>query len=181
MSKWYVRDTGKEHGPISLEELRKHFQSGRLNRDTPIRLASEMEWKLAAEFPILFAVPDLVPRPEPIVPDFQEIVPQEPACEPDEESWRAAKTAQHRSGVRKGAGALNALAVLCLVIGACCVVGGVAQKSPVPASIGLGAVTNGFTLFVLASVLHLVADHSEGQGRQIELLSQIVDSMKSAR
>src|SRR4051812_64890 len=47
---------GKEYGPVTLEQIQKWIQEGRVNAQTRIQAASAMDWKPLAEIPELSAM-----------------------------------------------------------------------------------------------------------------------------
>lgn len=48
-----IGSDGREYGPVSLEELRRWRDEGRVNNDTRVLAANETDWKRLAELPAL--------------------------------------------------------------------------------------------------------------------------------
>src|SRR5690606_24257644 len=54
MSQWYCRAGDVESGPFTIDELRFLKARGKLQRDSPVRPASESTWNPATSIPGLF-------------------------------------------------------------------------------------------------------------------------------
>ena len=54
-----IGSDGREYGPVSVEELRRWRDEGRVNNDTRVLAANETDWKRLGELPALAGTPPL--------------------------------------------------------------------------------------------------------------------------
>ncbi len=75
MAEWYVRQGGKEHGPMDAARLKSLAQQGRLKPDSHVRKGAQTKWSSASNVKGLF---EELQHSVPVVVEAEIVEPPEP-------------------------------------------------------------------------------------------------------